>query len=332
MGITTRPFGLTLAVSLSRADTFACAMTSILWHFYKMLAMCPRNDISRTTHLGMFAAFDIRDSYITALDHLLRPSRRDPYALHTAVRRVQHLELQPIILDHFALFRNPPSQFAHEAGNRRRLVPLRPPPKKLVQSIHIHAPRHYIGVLALLHQLRLLMLVADFADDLFHQVFDRHQACNAAVLVDDNRHAHIASLHLTEQIAPQLALRDKVNIFAHDARHQSRARFGIRHLKQVLRVENSLDVVNGAFIHGQARERLSAQQLHHLLDGRVGGHRHHLRTRLHRLAHRLAAELDHRLNQFPIPFLNNALFLSGFDERVHGFRWSFRLRFGALAR
>ena len=52
----------------------------------------------------------------------------------------------------------------------------------------------------------------------------------------------------------------------------------------------------------------------------VVSHRHgkHLRTRLHGFAHRLAAELHHRLDQVAVAFLNNAFFLARFDQRIHG--------------
>jgi len=45
--------------------------------------------------------------------------------------------------------------------------------------------------------------------------------------------------------------------------------------------------------------------------------RHHFGTRFHSLAHRLPAELDHRLDQIPIACLNDALFLSGLNQGIH---------------
>src|SRR5271157_2483286 len=90
-------------------------------------------------------------------------------------------------------------------------------------------------------------------------------------------------------------------------------------------------MVNRTFVHGDAREMLAPEQLDHLLDGAVGRDRYHLRPWLHRLAHRFAAELDHRLDQVAIAFLDNAFFLSGFNQGVNGFGGSFRWSVGALA-
>jgi len=49
-----------------------------------------------------------------------------------------------------------------------------------------------------------LVLVPDFAHDLFHQIFDRDQPGDAAIFVDHNRHADVAALHLAQKIADQL--------------------------------------------------------------------------------------------------------------------------------
>src|SRR5208282_3875500 len=58
---------------------------------------------------------------------------------------------------------------------------------------------------------------------------------------------------------------------------------------------------------------------------------YHLRPRLHRLANRFAAEFDYRLDQVAIALLNDAFFLSRFNQGVDGFGGSFRLRFGVLS-
>ena len=57
-----------------------------------------------------------------------------------------------------------------------------------------------------------------------------------------------------------------------------------------------------------------------MLDGGIGGDGKNLGTRRHDLAHRLVAELHHRLDQLAVALLENALLLAGFDQRVHGFR------------
>ena len=69
---------------------------------------------------------------------------------------------------------------------------------------------------------------------------------------------------------------------------------------------------------------LGAQHLDKALHRQVDRNRKNRRTWLHRLPYRLAAEFDNRLDEVPVPFLNDALFLTGFDQRVHGFRRCFR--------
>ncbi len=72
-------------------------------------------------------------------------------------------------------------------------------------------------------------------------------------------------------------------------------------------------------IHRHARKRFGAQQFDELLDCRIRRNGDDLRPRLHGLANSLFAELDHRLDQVSIAFVENAFFLTGFDQRVHRF-------------
>ncbi len=88
------------------------------------------------------------------------------------------------------------------------------------------------------------MLVADFANDLFHQILDRHQAGHAAVFVDHNRHANIVLLHFAQQIAAEFALGYEVNIAPHQRFESALRGFAIGHLQHVLRVNNALDIVD----------------------------------------------------------------------------------------
>ena len=52
-----------------------------------------------------------------------------------------------------------------------------------------------------------VVLVGDLADDLLEDVLDRHQAGEAAVLVDDDRHVGARGLHLPQQLVDRLGLR-----------------------------------------------------------------------------------------------------------------------------
>ena len=60
------------------------------------------------------------------------------------------------------------------------------------------------------HQLVLdVVLVADLADDLLHQILDRDQARGAAVLIDDDRDMDLVALHLAQECVDLLRLRNE---------------------------------------------------------------------------------------------------------------------------
>jgi len=53
-------------------------------------------------------------------------------------------------------------------------------------------------VVVFLHDLRFLVLVADFSYDFFDQVLDGYEAGYAAVFVYYYRHADVTALHLAQ--------------------------------------------------------------------------------------------------------------------------------------
>ena len=55
-----------------------------------------------------------------------------------------------------------------------------------------------------------VVLVANLADDLFEQIFDRHEARGAAVLVDDDRALQPLALELLQQIRNALGFGNEV--------------------------------------------------------------------------------------------------------------------------
>src|SRR5215472_246069 len=163
------------------------------------------------------------------------------------------------------------------------------------------------------------MLVPDFTDDFLDQVLDGDQAGDAAIFVDDNREADVMLPHLAQQVTAQLTLGDEIQVLAHERFDRARAGFGVGYLKDILRVHNADNVVDGVAVDGNAREWLGAQQFNEFFDRGIGGHGHHLRPRLHGFPYGFAAELDHRLNQVAVTGLNDAFFLPSFDEGIHGF-------------
>ena len=85
-----------------------------------------------------------------------------------------------------------------------------------------------------------------------------------------------------------------------------------------------------SLVDRNARVGRLVEQLGELRDGHVDGNGDDFGPRRHHLAHRLVAELDHRLDQVAVAFLQNAFFLTGFDQRVHGFGRMLRLLLGVL--
>ena len=132
-------------------------------------------------------------------------------------------------------------------------------------------------------------------------------------------------MHLAQKIASQLAFGDKMNIAPHNGIQGAHVRFAVGDLQHVLGVNNAFDVVNAAFVHGHASVVLGAKQFDEVFHRRVGGKGKHRRARLHRLADGFAAELHDRLNQVAVALLNNALFLPGLNESIHGLGRTLRL-------
>ena len=81
---------------------------------------------------------------------------------------------------------------------------------------------------------------------------------------------------------------------------------------------------------GTRENGLFAQQLDELLDRGVGRNGDNFRPRLHGLAHGFFAEFHHRLDQVAVAFVQNAFFLTGFDQRIDGFRLGLRLLVGVF--
>ncbi len=70
---------------------------------------------------------------------------------------------------------------------------------------------------------------------------------------------------------------------------------------------------------------LVTQLVGELLNGGGGRNGKDIGARRHYFAHGLIAELDHGLDELAVAFLQDAFFFRGFNQRVHGFGWMFRL-------
>src|SRR5207237_3043695 len=113
---------------------------------------------------------------------------------YLALGGLDHFKAQAIVFDYLALLRNATSQLADQSRYRCRLPALGPHPEQLVQPVYVHVARHHIGMLAFTHDLRLLVFIADFADNLFDEAFDGHQPGSAATFIYTNGHAYVRLL------------------------------------------------------------------------------------------------------------------------------------------
>src|ERR1017187_1048792 len=115
-----------------------------------------------------------------------------------------------------------------------------------------------------------LVLVADFSDDDFQQVFHGGQAGGVAVLVHHDHHVAVLLLHLAHQVAHRLGLRhhaDGAHQFADGA---MLALFSLQ-LEHVAHVDEADHPVDGLLVDRNARVLLRDDELAQLLQGGIGG-------------------------------------------------------------
>src|SRR5262249_15686871 len=220
---------------------------------------------------------------------------------------------------------------ADQASDRRCLRVFGMNSEQFIQAIDVHTAGHNVGVFSLTHDV-FFVLIPNLAYNLFHQILDGYDPGRTAIFVHHDGYFQILLLHFAQQFAAQFALRNEVHVLAHQTIDRAELRFTIRHLQNVLRENNALNVVNRSLVHRHARKWLSAQQLDELLDRCVLRYSDNLGPRLHGLANGFAPKLDHRLDQVAISRIENAFFLSRLDQRIHGFRRTFRLLVGVFLR
>ena len=179
----------------------------------------------------------------------------DAHPIDAAIGRFQHFELQPILFEDFTSLGNVSGQFADQSGNGRGVFLIRTNAQQLLDQVEVGVAVEDIRSVALFHDFGLLVLVANLADNLFNQVFNGDQTADAAVLVDRDGHADVVALHLAQQIAAQLGLGHKAEIGLHDVAHGFRGCFLVGELQQVLGEDDSLDVIEIAFIDRNPRVR-----------------------------------------------------------------------------
>src|SRR5215813_2780511 len=170
----------------------------------------------------------------------------------------------------------------------------------------------YIGFRLL--RLRLIF-VFDLSDDLFDQVFDRDQACQSSVLIDDDRHRRLGFLHLGQQLVNRLGFRHEVGR-AGDVNAPAPGFAELPVFQQVAHIDHAFDVVHLAVVNGQARILRFDHQVAHGFERRAGLDGDDVRARRHHLSGGAGAEADDRLNQLSFVLFNDALFLAHVEQRL----------------
>jgi len=97
--------------------------------------------------------------------------------------------------------------------------------------------RDDVGVLALAHDLGFFVLVANFADDLFHQIFDRDQARDASYSFHQRSPCECCCAASRQQMLLYSLLRERSKHPAHQRVHV-RCEPRCRAPGEVLRVQN----------------------------------------------------------------------------------------------
>ncbi|MNE19039.1 hypothetical protein D3C80_1121040 [compost metagenome] len=151
---------------------------------------------------------------------------------------------------------------------------------------------HMTAELADVQVVLVVILVFNFADNQFQNVFDSDQARHAAEFVNDNRHVITLGAELLQHPVYSLAFRHHHG----GAQHLVDAEFlGFRAHKrqQILGHQNAFDVIFIFADHREARVGGFDNHVQALFQRLVTLERHHLGARDHDVAHALLGDIHH---------------------------------------
>ena len=158
------------------------------------------------------------------------------------------------------------------------------------------------------NQLAALVLVPDFADDFFQQIFHRDHAGRAAKFIHDHGQAAPLALQGEEEFKQIHALGD-------EGRELNRVRqihVGVQ--QQRLRVQHAHDGVRRLVIHGQAAVTVLTRGFEHLFHRQVIRDAGHARTRRHDAGGGFFIEADDLENNFLLAHRQRALLGGQFEQ------------------
>jgi len=161
-----------------------------------------------------------------------------------------------------------------------------------------------------------VVFIANIADDLFDQVFDRHQPCCTAVLIHDDGDMHFLVLHLAEQRVGQFGFRHEVR----RAQRMTNRRFHRRTLlpqrQQILGVQQAANIIERVIVHGQARMAAVEERFERRRQRGITAHRHNIRPGDHHLASERFAKVENGVDHLLFLVFDAAALLGFFHQRL----------------
>src|ERR1044071_4391604 len=230
-----------------------------------------------------------------------------------------YFKLQPLELDFFARRRDMAEHLDEQARDGREVVGFNFSVEYQLDLFDFGAAIDQIGAVFVGEDVVIAeraVFVFDLAENLFDDVFNRHQARHAAVFVYGDGNLHLGLLHIFEQRLNGFALRHEIGR-AHTVGHRLPYLRPFAKRQQVAHVDDAFDVIQVLAINGQARVLRFDDQLARVGDGRAHVQRDHLQARAHDFADQRIAELDDRLDHLAFALFDDALFLADVDEGLN---------------
>ena len=158
-------------------------------------------------------------------------------------------------------------------------------------------------------------LVDDASHHLLQHQLQRHDAGDAPVLVDDHRHLLARVLHLPEQLADQLRLRDERRR-AHQRRQRRLVADGVvrQRAQDVLDADYAHNVIDVVVVDRETRVRRRMERLVELGDARILLEPDDLGARDHDLPRPPVVEMKHTIQQLRFILADGAFLRADVDQ------------------
>src|SRR5262249_24785316 len=151
-----------------------------------------------------------RSSYDGLGRRFVHVTTRHPDLIHPAPLHVQYFNVQAIDVELLAYSRNTAKLRQQEAAHGLKALPVNLDIQPLVDFVDVDLAVEDVPPAAFVtHWFAFdVVLVANFADEFFEHVLDRHETGSAAVLVDDNRDLRLLTLKLLQEFRDALTFRN----------------------------------------------------------------------------------------------------------------------------